>query len=70
MNDNKPQKPAALILMEAAIDALRQQGITPAYAIAKGLNEKGITTPRGRLWDAIQVHRIIANGTTERIRPK
>jgi hypothetical protein len=70
MNDNKPQKPAALILIETAIHSLRQQGITSAYAIAKALNEQGITTPRGSRWHAIQVHRIIANGTTERMRPK
>jgi hypothetical protein len=70
MNDNKPEKPAAVILIEAAIQALRQQGITSAYALAKALNEQGITTPRGCRWHAIQVHRIIANGTTERSHPK
>ena len=67
MNDNKP---AAVILIEAAIHSLRQQGITAAYGIAKGLNEQGITTPRGCRWHAIQVQRIIANGTTECIRAK
>ena len=67
MNDNKP---AAVILIEAAIHSLRQQGITAAYGIAKGLNERGITTPRGCRWHAIQVQRIIANGTTECIRAK
>ena len=70
MNDNKPEKPAALILIEVAIDALRRQDITSAYGIAKALNEQGITTPRGCQWHAIQVQRIMANGTTERIRPK
>ena len=70
MNDNKPEKPAALILIEVAIDALRRQGIASAYGIAKALNEQGITTPRGCQWHAIQVQRIMANGTTERIRPK
>lgn len=70
MNDNKPEKPAALILIEVAIDALRRQGITSAYGIAKALNEQGITTPRGCQWHAIQIQRIMANGTTERIRPK
>ena len=70
MNDNKPEKPAALILIEVAIDALRRQGITSAYGIAKAFNEQGITTPRGCQWHAIQVQRIMANGTTERIRPK
>jgi hypothetical protein len=58
------------MLIEAAIQTLRQRGITPAYALAKALNEQGITTPDGSRWCAIQVHRIIANGTTERIRVK
>jgi hypothetical protein len=70
MNDNKPEKPAAVILIEAAIGALRQRGITSAYGIAKALNEQGITTPRGCQWHAIQVQRIMANGTTERARPR
>jgi hypothetical protein len=70
MNDSKPGKPGAVILIEAAIDALRQRGITSAYGIAKALNEQGITTPRGCQWHAIQVQRIMANGTTERSPPR
>jgi hypothetical protein len=70
MKVNKPDKPAAVILIEAAIDALRRQGITSAYGIAKALNEQGITTPRGCQWHAIQVQRIMASGTTERARPR
>ena len=70
MKVNKPDKPAAVILIEAAIDALRRQGITSAYGIAKALNKQGITTPRGCQWHAAQVQRLITNGTTERARPR
>jgi hypothetical protein len=37
MNDNKPGKPAAVMHIEAAIEAIRQQGTTSAYGIAKAL---------------------------------
>ena len=62
MNDNKP---AAVILIQAAIHSLRQQGITAAYGIAKGLNEQGITTLRGCRWHAMQVQRFLLTGTTK-----
>ena len=64
MNDVNPGKPAALALIEAAIHALRQQGITTAADIARALNDQGITTTRGERWHARQVQRFLFTGTT------
>ena len=64
MNDNKP---AAVILIEAAIHALRQQGITTAADIARALNDQGVTTLRGERWYAMQVQRFLLTGTTKSI---
>jgi hypothetical protein len=68
MNVDMPEKPAAMVLADAAMDVihhLRQQGITTAADLARALNERGITTPRGdRRWHATQVQRVIATGMT------
>ena len=45
MNDEKPVLPAAFVLIEAAVHALRQQGITTASDIACALNGQGVSTP-------------------------
>jgi hypothetical protein len=52
----------------ATIEALRQQGIATAAGIAKALNEKGITTPSGSQWYAIQVQRAITSSTVRETR--
>ena len=67
MNDNKPDEPAWLMRDKAtmaAIQGLRQQGITTAADIARALNDRGIATPKGDRWHAMQVQRVIAMGTT------
>jgi hypothetical protein len=67
MNDNKPDQPVWLMRDKAtmaAIQALRQQGITTAADIARALNDQGITTPKGDRWHAMQVQRIITMGLT------
>jgi hypothetical protein len=65
MNDENPVRPAASVLIEAAIHALRQQGITTAADIARALNEQGVTTPKGERWHARQVQRFLFTGTTK-----
>jgi hypothetical protein len=65
MNDENPGGPAALVLIEAAIHALRQQGITTAADIARALNDQGLTTPNGQRWHAMQVQRFLLTGTTK-----
>ena len=68
MNDNKPDQPVWLMRDKAtmaAIQALRQQGITTAADIARALNDQGITTPKGDRWHAMQVQRILTMGTTK-----
>ncbi len=42
------------------IAELQASGATSLRAIAEGLNAKGITTPRGGLWSAVQVQRAVA----------
>jgi hypothetical protein len=67
MTDNRPERAAWLMRDEAtmaAIQGLRRQGITTAADIARALNERGIATPKGDRWYAMQVQRIIAMGTT------
>ena len=41
MNDENLSGPAASVLIEAAVHALRQQGITTAADIARALNDQG-----------------------------
>jgi len=41
------------------IKALQAAGISSVSSIAKGLNEQGITAPRGGQWQAVQVQRVI-----------
>jgi DNA invertase Pin-like site-specific DNA recombinase len=43
-----------------AIEGIRTAGITSASGIAKRLNEMGVPTPRGSLWQAVQVQRVMA----------
>ena len=45
------------------IDAIRAEGITSATGIAKALNERGIPTPRGGRWQAVQVQRMLRSAT-------
>ena len=65
MNDENPVGPAALVLIEAAIHALRQQGITTAADIVRAPNDQGVTTPKGERWHAMQVQRFLLTGTTK-----
>ena len=68
MNDNKPDQPVWLMRDKAtmaAIQGLRQQGITIAADIARALNDQGITPPKGDRWHAMQVQRILTMGTTK-----
>lgn len=41
------------------IAELQAAGITSAYGLAKALNERGIPTPRGSTWQAVQVQRVL-----------
>jgi DNA invertase Pin-like site-specific DNA recombinase len=41
------------------ICALQANGATSLRQIAKGLNAQGISTPRGKQWDAPQVQRVL-----------
>ena len=66
MNDVNPGWPAALVRIEAAILALRQQGITTAADIARALNDQGLTTPNGERWYARQVQKFLFMGITKR----
>ena len=43
-----------------AIQALRMEGAESLRSIARGLNEAGLTTPRGGRWTAIQVSRVLS----------
>jgi len=42
------------------IEELQAQGITSLSGLAKALNEKAISAPRGGRWQAIQVQRVLA----------
>jgi DNA invertase Pin-like site-specific DNA recombinase len=46
------------------IDHVRQQGATSLRAIASELNARGIETPRGGKWSAVQVQRVIGKPMT------
>lgn len=41
------------------IQGLQEDGLTSLAAIARALNEQGITTPRGGKWQAVQVKRVL-----------
>ena len=72
MNHSRPGTPTAMEVDAAAIEAiqvLRRQGFTTAADLARALNERGVTMSKGERWHAMQVQRLLANGTTERIRP-
>lgn len=43
-----------------AIAEIRAAGITSATGIAKALNERGIPTAKGGLWQAVQVQRVLS----------
>ena len=65
MNVDMPEKPAAIVLADAAMDVihpLRRRGITTAADIACALNDQG--TPKGDRWHAMQVQRTITMGPT------
>jgi len=74
MTDNEPKSPAWLMRDRvtmatiqgtmATIQGLRRQGITTAADIARALNDRGIPTPKGDRWHAMQVQRIVTMGTT------
>lgn len=46
--------------LEPVIRRLKDDGATSLRDIAKGLNDAGITTPRGGHWQAIQVQRVLS----------
>ncbi|QOG17600.1 recombinase family protein [Bradyrhizobium sp. SEMIA] len=46
--------------LEPIISELRAAGKTSLRAIAEGLNEAGILTPRNRKWSAVQVQRVLS----------
>jgi DNA invertase Pin-like site-specific DNA recombinase len=45
--------------LRPAIDDLRAAGVTSARELARGLNERGILTPRGGAWHAASVQRVL-----------
>jgi hypothetical protein len=48
----------ALDLMPV-IESIKEEGATSLRQIAVVLNERGITTPRGGQWSAVQVKRVL-----------
>jgi hypothetical protein len=46
--------------LAGVIEGIRAKGISSATGIARELNELGITTVRGNLWQAVQVQRLLA----------
>jgi hypothetical protein len=49
----------------AIIAEIRASGATSLGRIAKALNERGIRTPRGAAWQAVQVKRVLEAMATE-----
>ena len=47
------------------IAEIRASGATSLGRIAKALNERGIRTPRGAAWQAVQVQRVLERMATE-----
>ena len=45
--------------MMPIIEQLQAAGITSAGGIAKALNQRGISAPRGGQWQAVQVQRVM-----------
>lgn len=43
------------------IEDIRADGVTSLLRIAEGLNDRGITTPRGGQWSAVQVSRVLVS---------
>jgi hypothetical protein len=41
------------------IESIKEEGATSLRQIAVVLNERGITTPRGGQWSAVQVKRVL-----------
>ncbi|UXT56676.1 recombinase family protein [Agrobacterium fabrum] len=59
---NKARTDAAAAFAQsihADIQTLMDNGITTATSIAKALNERGIRTSKGGLWQAVQVQRLL-----------
>ncbi|KMO33867.1 recombinase family protein [Methylobacterium aquaticum] len=50
---------AQAVRLGPVIAELQIAGITSAYGLAKALNERGIPTPRGSTWQAVQVQRVL-----------
>lgn len=46
------------------VEAIKAEGASSLREIAQGLNERGIPTPRGGQWSAVQVQRVIARTAT------
>ena len=44
------------------IEDIRKSGATTLRAIAEALNARGITTPRGKRWEATSVRNALARG--------
>ncbi len=68
IGNNGPQRSAAARADSAnrraadilpVIQSIQADGITSAAGIAKALNERGIPTPRGGQWQAVQVQRAL-----------
>jgi len=51
------------------MEHIRQQGATSLRAIATELNARGIETPRGGKWSAVQVQRVLGNAANPRKKP-
>src|SRR5689334_13650833 len=49
--------------MMPIIEQLQAAGITSAGGIAKALNQRGISAPRGGQWQAVQVQRVVARAS-------
>lgn len=60
------QDRAAKVMQQ--IHALRAEGASSLREIAEGLNLAGITTPRGSIWNASQVKRVLDSAPTDEAR--
>ena len=52
--------------LEPILAEIRASGITSLGQMAKALNERGIRTPRGAEWQAVQVKRVLERVVAQR----
>jgi DNA invertase Pin-like site-specific DNA recombinase len=55
---------ARAYLIQGEIEAIQQEGVTSLRGIATALNERGIPTARGGLWQANQIRLVLQKFST------